>query len=123
MSGELRALRVELADTITGINTYTHLPGRAVLPCVWILAGSPYLQQADTFGSQTVRHQVVIAAQTGPNDAETDELDRLIESVLHDLAEADYLVERVDQPISQNLNGQEILAVPITVAGTIPALT
>lgn len=119
-AGVLRALRVELADTIGAagaeLTVYDHVPGRVQLPAAFVMAGAPYIEQGQTFGSATVRFAVVLLTQPALNSVETDLLDERIETVQQQLQDAGWLVERVDQPQLQELNGQELLAVQLAIA-------
>lgn len=116
MSGVLKQLRGEIADTVTGITTYDHVPARAVLPCAWVLPGSPYIEQGQTFGERLVRFQLVLATHPGANAAETEALDALIEQCQAELEADGWQVVTVAQPNIQDLNGAEVLVTEITVA-------
>lgn len=116
MSGELKQLRTELADTITGLTVYDHVPARAQLPCAFVLPGAPYIEQGQTFGSRLVRFGVLLLAHPSLNQNETDQLDRQIEQAQHDLDAAGWTVESVQQPTIRELNGQDVLATEINVA-------
>lgn len=113
----LSTLRTELVAPLgeLGINTYTHLPGRMALPGAAVMAGSPYIEQGDTFGSKTVRFSVVLAIPTGTNQAETEALDDLIEAAQAALEADGWLVESVAQPFSMSFNNTEGLVTQITV--------
>lgn len=119
--GVLTDLRTDIATALapTGLNTYTHIPGRMALPGAFVMAGSPYIEQGDTFGSRTVRFGVVLATQTGSNQAETTALDDLIEQAQAALTDDDWLVEEVSQPYAQAFNNTEALVTEITVTTTV----
>lgn len=113
-------LRRELADDVAGepveLTTYDHVPGRVQLPAAFIMAGRPYVEQGETFGSSTVRFQAVLLTHPSLNSESTDQLDELIESITRRLTVAGWLIERIEQPQIQDLNGSEVLAVSISVA-------
>lgn len=123
----LTALRGELVASLAGldINTYTHIPGRLTLPGVFVEAGSPYIEQGDTFQSKTVRFGVVLCVNTGQNKDETEALDDLIETVQeliesYDSALTDgWTVEAVSQPFIQSFNNAEGLVSEITVTTVV----
>lgn len=121
MTGTLATLRTELATTLTplGLNTYTHIPGRMTLPGAFVMAGAPYIEQAQTFGARTVRFGVLLATQTGANDAETDVLDGYIEAAQKALEHDGWLVEEVSQPAEMSFNNTNGLVVEITVTATV----
>jgi len=114
---QLTDLRKELADSLSGLplNTYTHIPGRLALPAAFVMAGSPYIEQGQTFGEKLVRFQVVLATQTGDNQSETSALDELIEAAQAALEVDEWVVELVSAPYAQSSNNAEFLATEITV--------
>lgn len=113
-------LRRELADDVAGspveLTTYDHVPARVQLPAAFVMAGAPYVEQGDTFGSSIVRFSVVMLTQPSLSADETDQLDERIESVQRRLLDAGWLVERVERPEIQDLNGAEVLATALSVA-------
>lgn len=117
MSG-LGDLRTAVADALAplGLNTYTHLPGRAALPCAMVIAGSPYIEQGQTFGERLFRFGVLVASQTGENNSETSALDELIEAAVAALESDGWLVEQVAQPFLQEFNNAQALGTLITVS-------
>ncbi|QRY40850.1 hypothetical protein JVX92_00715 [Microbacterium hominis] len=98
------------------LNTYTHIPGRMDLPGAFVAAGSPYIEQGQTFGERLVRFQIALAVQTGDNLSETEALDRLIENAQAALDEAGWVVEEVQQPYMQDFNNAPALITIITVS-------
>lgn len=123
MSTPLGDIRRELADLVAGdpveLTTYDHVPGRVQLPAAFIMAGAPYLQQGDTFGSWTVRHQAVLLTHPSLNSETTDQLDELLDSVRRRLTADDWLIEQIEQPKILDLSGSEVLAVAINVAAQV----
>lgn len=116
-AGVLTQLRGEVADSLAGdLTVYDHVPARVQLPCAFIMAGSPYIDYGDTFGSSVVRFGVVLLTSPGLNSTETVELDRRIEDVQGRLLAEGWAIERVAQPQIQDLNGAEVLATEISVA-------
>jgi hypothetical protein len=113
----LTDLRQELVDALSplDLNTYTHIPGRLALPAAFVMAGSPYIEQGQTFGERLVRFQVVLATQTADNQSETSALDELIEGAQAALVAEEWVVELVSQPYAQTANNAEFLATEITV--------
>lgn len=112
----LKDLRGELADTVAGITTYDHVPGRVNLPCAVVVPGAPYITPGETFGEKLVRFGLVLLTHPAINGDETDALDELIESTQHALDAAGWRVEQVQQPNNTDLNGADILATEIVVA-------
>ncbi|AXC38248.1 minor tail protein [Microbacterium phage PoRanda] len=113
-------LRRELADDVAGspveLTTYDHVPARVQLPAAFVMAGAPYVEADQTFGSSIVRFGVVLLTQPSMNADETDQLDERIESVQRRLLSAGWLVERIERPEIQDLNGAEVLATALSVA-------
>ncbi|WKW85144.1 tail terminator [Microbacterium phage KillerTomato] len=113
-------LRRELADDVAGapveLTTYDHVPARVQLPAAFVMAGAPYVEADQTFGSSIVRFGVVLLTQPSMNADETDQLDERIETVQRRLLSAGWLVERIERPEIQDLNGAEVLATALSVA-------
>lgn len=113
-------LRRELADDIAGqpadLTVYDHVPARVQLPAAFVMAGAPYIEQGQTFGSSMVRFGVVLLTQPSMNAGETDQLDERIELVQRRLLDGGWAVERVERPEIQDLNGAEVLATSLSVA-------
>lgn len=116
----LNDLRAELVEALQGLDLtlYTHIPGRMSLPGAFVMAGSPYIEAGQTFGTRTVRFSVVLAVQTGDNQSETSALDDLIEGAQAALEAADWLVESVSQPYAMAFNNSEGLVTEITVTAS-----
>jgi hypothetical protein len=74
----LLELRQELVSALTGsdlnLNLYTHIPGQLALPGAFVMAGSPYIEQGQTFGERIVRFEVVLCTAQGDNASETSAL-------------------------------------------------
>ncbi|AVR56157.1 tail terminator [Microbacterium phage Naby] len=118
---ELVELRGELADVIAGpmpadLTVYDHVPARVQLPAAFVMAGQPYLEAGQSFGSSIVRYGVVLLTQPSLNADETDQLDRQLMRIQRRLLAAGYVVERIDRPEIQDLNGAEVLATALNVA-------
>ncbi|URM86191.1 tail terminator [Microbacterium phage Loca] len=113
-------LRRELADDVAGspveLTTYDHVPARVQLPAAFVMAGAPYVEADQAFGSSIVRFGVVLLTQPSMNADETDQLDERIETVQRRLLSAGWLVERIERPEIQDLNGAEVLATALSVA-------
>lgn len=115
----LKELRVDLVNAVTGITTYTHVPGRANVPCAFVLAGSPYIEGGETFAESLVRFELVLLTQPSLNGPQTDDLDLLILKSSAELAAAGWRVESVSQPRIEEINGGEVLATGINVAALV----
>lgn len=114
----LLQLRTDLADVVAQIGdltVYTHVPGRMSLPAAFIMAGSPYIEQAETFGARLVRFGVVLAVQGGSNLSETTDLDTRIEQAQAALEADGWLIEQVSQPYAMQFNNADGLVSEITV--------
>lgn len=117
----LTTTRNEVADVLAplGVTTYAHVPGRMNLPAAFIMAGSPYIEQGETFGSRLVRFIVVLAEHTASNLEETEALDDRIEHA-QKLLEADgWLIEQVAQPTVMQFNNTDGLVAEITISTPI----
>lgn len=112
-------LRRELIDAVSGFTTYDHVPASAQLPAAFVMAGSPYIDAGETFGSRHVRLLLVLLTPSMTNSQETDWLDEQIEAVQAALTAEGWAVERVEQPQLQDLNGAEVLATQIVVGADV----
>lgn len=116
----LKQLRGEIADAVTDVTTYDHVPDRPNLPCAFVLPGSPYIEAGETFGENLVRFELVYLTHPSLNSQETDDLDRRILQFRRELHAAGWNPETVTQPrIEDAANGAEVLATGITVAALV----
>lgn len=117
----LSDLRTELADALASltINVYTHLPGRAALPSAIVLAGSPYVEPAESFGSHIVRLELWVSTAKGDNSAEADAVDEMTDAAVVALLKDGWTVESVSQPFSFEINNGAALTTAITVTSTV----
>lgn len=116
---QLRELRGEIVDAVTGITTYDHVPDRPSLPCAFVLPGSPYIEDGETFGESLVRFELVILTHPSINAAETHALDRDILRFRRELHAAGWMPQQVTQPRIEDANGAEVLATGIGVAALV----
>jgi len=114
-------LRQEVVEALTGLDLtlYTHIPGRMNLPGAFVMAGSPYVEQGQTFGERLVRFSVVTATNTGENNAETAALDELLEAAQARLEAAGWTVESISQPEAQAFGNAEALVASLNVAALV----
>ncbi len=113
----LSDLRIELADTLSslGVNTYTHLPGKATPPSCIVMAGSPYVETGQTFGEHLVRLEAWVSTQKGDNESEAMSVDALTEQAITALMRDGWVIESVSQPFSFEINNGQFLTTAITV--------
>lgn len=120
----LAELREDLRTSLEGLDIYTYafLPGAAATPCAIVLAGSPYLEADQTFGSWVINLQVFLAAAKGDNGSETTQVDELIQKAIDAIHDYDspltdgWLVEGVSQPFE--LENIEAFTVALTVTAS-----
>lgn len=120
-------LREDLRTSLEAldIHTFNHLPGVAPTPSAIVLAGSPYLEADQTYGSWVVNLLVYLSAAKGDNGSETYAVDELIQKAIHAIDDYDSLhtdgwtVEDVSQPFEfENANGQAFtVALTVTASG------
>jgi len=117
----LSVLRTELADVLAalGVNVYSHLPGRAALPSAIVLAGSPYVEAGETFGTHNVRLEVWLSVDRGDNHSESTSVDALTESAVVALLGDGWTVESVSQPFQFEINNGAALTTAITVTSGV----
>lgn len=102
----LPALREDLRKSMEGmpVYTYNHLPGSASMPSAIVLAGAPYLEAGETYGSWVIRLEVWLSAAKGSNDSETSQVDELITQAIDAIETYNspltdgWVVESVSQP-------------------------
>lgn len=122
----LAALREDLRTSLEGLDifTYNHLPGAAALPSAVVLAGSPYLEADQTFGSWTIRLEVWLSAAKGDNGSETDQVDELITKAIDAIETYDspltdgWTVEGVSQPFEFQINNGQAFTASLTVTAS-----
>lgn len=104
----LEQLRTDLTAALTGagVTVVDHLPERLVPPLAIVAAGSPYLENGQTFGSYTARFTVILVCAQGTNATVTKALDADVTRCVVALDDSDFGLERVDQPtMLQHGNG------------------
>lgn len=102
----LAALREDVRKSLEDLDVYTynHLPGSASMPSAIVLAGAPYLEADQTYGSWVIRLEVWLSAAKGNNDSETHQVDELITQAIDAIESYDspltdgWVVEGVSQP-------------------------
>jgi len=93
---------------------YTHIPQRPNPPCFVVSAGSPYLEEGETFCEFRCRFDILILSGHAQNENETDNLDELICSAVDALETWD--IEGVEQPSQYEINGAYFLGTKITLS-------
>lgn len=122
----LSDLRTDLGTALGSlpVTVYNHLPGSAAFPSAIILAGSPYAEQGQTFGTWTVRLEVYLSARKGNNSSETGLVDELIEAAIdaietHDSPLTDgWVVEAVSQPFEFAINNGQAFTTSLSVTAS-----
>jgi len=122
----LGELREDLRLSLEGLElyTYNHLPAAAAFPSAVILAGSPYVEIDQTFGSRMVRLEVWLSATKGNNGSETDQVDELIQKAIDAIETYDspivdgWVVEMVSQPFQFEINNGQAFSVSLTVTAS-----
>lgn len=115
MANTLKSVRQEIAVQLSaaGVSSYEWIPSRVVTPAAIVEAGSPYMEQGETFADFLVRMNIVLLAATATNDVATSELDALICTTIDALDTFD--IERVNQPEAFEINGAQYLGVRINL--------
>jgi hypothetical protein len=98
----------------TVVPTSTYIPARITPPIAIISAGSPYLEDGNTFGTYLVRFAVDLVIPTQANDSATEALDVLIDDVVVTLVNNQYSVDNVSQPYAMETNGATYLAATVS---------
>lgn len=87
----LKTTRAALAAQLeaeTGVTAHDHVPDSIEPPCLVIAPADGYVSGGQTFGEQLVQLDVwVLVELGGDNEATTDNLDDLIETVVGSLGE------------------------------------
>jgi hypothetical protein len=115
MTNTLKSVRREISVQLTaaGVSTYEWIPARVITPAAIIEAGSPYMEQGETFTDFLVRMNVVLLATTAANDVATSALDALICTVIDALDTFD--IEGVNQPETFEINGAPYLGARVNL--------
>lgn len=113
----LATLREDLSTVLetAGVRTHGFLPERIVPPLALLAAGSPYLEEGDTYGSYKVRFTIVLVASQATNEVATKELDDAVTAAVVALDNARWAVERVDQPTMMASGNAHYLSTTIDV--------
>ena len=117
----LKNCRTDLAETLGGlsVNVYDHLPGRAALPSAIVIAGSPYVEASETFGTHLARFEVWLSVEVSDNEAITDAVDALTSAAVEDLIQDGWDVESVSQPFQFEINNNAALTTAVTVTTSV----
>lgn len=98
-------------------NVYAYLPARAALPAFMVLPSSnTYLDGGQTFGSFRVHFRVVFISTTGPNVAETAEVDAALTAAINVFLAQGISVDGATPPYSMSWSGQTYLAADINLS-------
>lgn len=119
MTNVLTQLRLDLQAALKAarLNAFLTVPDKATPPMVYVAPGDPYLSfDGANFGGQIARHQIVAVARAGVNTAAAEAIDELALEVLDALSDLDdHLVTEVGQPGQITINGQQHLALAVSV--------
>lgn len=115
MTNTLKSVRQEIGIQLSavGVTTYEWIPPRVVTPAAIVEAGSPYMEQGDTFSDFLVRMNVVLLAANATNEVATAEVDELICSAIDALDTFD--IEQVNQPEAFEINGAQYLGARLSI--------
>lgn len=119
----LSELRTALAACMSdaGLPVSETLPGRFTPPIAVLVPGSPYIDEADTYGAFTVRHDVVVISGIGDNESVTKRLDELIANTVGAVTDShEFYLESAAQPALYTHNQQDYLACVISVYAREP---
>lgn len=114
--------RKSLADLMTeaGLRGHDHLPSKLVPPAAVVMSGGPYLEAGETFGSWTLRFDVLVVTDNrGTNDVVTGQLDVMLMTALTAMHESGWVVESIDEPRMLGIQNASYLHTTITVSTTI----
>lgn len=106
------------------VHTYNHLPGHPALPSAIVLAGAPYFEADQTFGSWTVRLEVWLSAAKGANGSETNQVDELIQAAMDAIHDYDspltdgWVVEGGSQPFEFSIGTGSAFTASLTVTAS-----
>lgn len=125
MSSDLTALRTALADflnSIDGIRAVTEIPQTFTPPIVWIAAGVPYRQRAQTFSGKRVNLVAVCLGGMSTNSAALAATEELAERVADAIdAQTMFVLDpaaEMDQPRRYpSSQGQDMLGIAVNIIG------
>ena len=106
-------IRVELTSTGEG-QVYEFIPPKPVAPCFVIAPGAPYISQGQAFTDFTCRFEILILSGSATNEAETDNLDRLIVEAIDALDT--WFIEEVETPTQFEINGNLYLGAKLQIS-------
>lgn len=112
---DIRSIIKDVVET-SGVPVAAAMPDRFTPPIAILIPGSPYISEGDTFGSFTVRHEVVVLAGQGENASTVNSLGTLVERAVHSVVEDDLLfLDEVSQPALFSHRGAEYLSCVLSV--------
>lgn len=117
----LEQARATLRDALksAGMDAFSVTPEVADPPFAYAAPDEPYLSpDGASFGQLIARHQVVLIASAGVNEATADELDQMIVTAVRAIDDAVDTFE-VGRPGTIGLNSQSYLAVAISTTTEI----
>lgn len=117
--GDMRQAIADVVSTATTIPAFPYAPGRLIVPSAVVMPGSPYLESGLTFGTLSAKFQIELIMGTAANQVVTSGLDDQIENALVGLLNDGYLIEQVSSPYALEANGQQYLAVTISITNSI----
>lgn len=120
---EAQRLEIQTALLSAGMAVEDHLPERLAPPLAIIAAGSPYLEGGSTYGSFTARFTVVLICAQGTNATVTKDLDREVTTAVIALDDADFGLERVDQPTMLQHGGGNYLSTTLDIRRDVTGIT
>lgn len=105
-------LRRKVADALGAMD---HLPERIDPPLTMLVAGSPYVEGGDAYGTFNIRFTAVVVVGRSENAEATAALDAQVTWAIVQLDNAGIALERVDQPSMLQHGGGNFLSTTIDV--------
>lgn len=115
---DVREEVAQLLSAISGQRAYPYLPESVAVPAWTVVDGDNYLSPGDTFGSLTVRHDVLFYTSNAANSVGTAALDEELEGAVVALVNAGWDIESV-QIEALRANGSEYLGAAFTITKNI----
>jgi hypothetical protein len=117
---DARSALATLLNTISGVRAVTEVPQTFTPPIVWVAAGSPYRQRAQTVGKKRINLIAVCLGGMSTNDATDAATDDLAEKVA-DKVDTSLVfgldpVAEMDQPrMYPSAQGQQMLGIAVNI--------
>lgn len=116
MANEITLAKEQFRDVLVaaGLDCVEYIPERVIPPIVVINSGSPFISADTVLNGYAMNLELVLMAGTATNEFATEQLEALIQDVLHALPNYAVL-QNVEKPYALAINNAEYLSCNVNV--------